>query len=342
MLAQFQLNCLLSRFRSHLYSFNRKQVGTMFGILNALIYSAALNSEVAYRDAMNRRHFNLKDIDLFFEEARTVITPAEWISDYLKEHWAGLTRDSRSSVTKFRKIMCEMFKLFTLEDRHEMWKVATNRHRNPNPCEEFNMLLAMILARACEEYLITWGMQIEATELDMDAVREGKYEFVRIEDQSFPKHKAYTMARIGKAAGIWNDSQTPHPGLTELINIEYLKMKAEEQYQETEPEGRSPEQILEEEFIAITVPEIIISEEGTAVVTERIVDAAPLSVFVRLSMLVPPRFLLPKIDDGGILVPTWAREMGDKAMRWWQAQIDETEWMEQFAPTWVLDSLVCF
>ena len=113
MLAQFQLNCLLSRFRSHLYKFNRKQVGTIFGILNALIYSAALNSEVAYRDAMNRRHFNLKDIDLFFEESRTVVTPAEWISDYLKEHWAGLTRDSRSSVTKYRKIMCQTFKVFT-------------------------------------------------------------------------------------------------------------------------------------------------------------------------------------------------------------------------------------
>ena len=89
----------------------------------------------------------------------------------------------------------------------------------------------------------------------------------------------------------------------------------------------------------VTVTEVdVVESSGVAVIVERIIDAVPLAVLVRQSMSVPARRLLPRIDDGGISVPTWARLAGDRAREWWERQIFEHRWLQDVAPDRVLDA----
>jgi hypothetical protein len=197
------------------------------------------------------------------------------------------------------------------------------------------MLRALLLARACEEHLLCYGRQLEATQLNIETAGNGNYEWERIEDKSFPKHKGYTLAAIGKAAGIWTGSETPHPDIVGAIELEYLRLKAEEQFQETESGDRTEEEILEQEFVAVTEVDIVKSE-GMAVIAERIVDAVPLAILVRRSMLVVARRLLPKVDDGGVTVPSWALEVDDRARMWWEQVVSERgDWLLGIAPNWL-------
>ena len=203
------------------------------------------------------------------------------------------------------------------------------------------MLRALLLARACEEHLLCYGRQLEATQLNIETAGNEHYEWERIEDKSFPQHKGYTLAAIGLAAGVWRESNTPHPEIAGTIELEYLRVTAKQQFQEIESDDRTEEQILEQEFIAVTESQAVVTDD-VAVIVERIIDAIPLAVLVRQSMSVPARRLLPRIDDGGINVPTWARLAGDRARDWWEQQISEHRWLQDIAPDRVSDAAVLF
>lgn len=331
---QFKLDRIFREISQDLSDLSLRQVGTIQGILNGLVYSAALNDGVAYRDSNNKLQFDFRHIGYFFRGDRAVHTPITFLAEYLKKHWAGLTYYSRDIVARTRRMMCEKFKVFTQEDRTADWRNPKNRHRNPNPCGEFNMLRALLLARACEEHLLCYGRQLEATQLNLETAGNGNYEWERIEDKSFPQHKGYTLTVIGKAAGIWTGSNTPHPDIISAIELEYLRLKAEEQFREIEPGDRTEEEILEQELVAITEVETVESE-GVAIVVERVVDAVPLAILVRRSMLVTARRLLPKVDDGGVAVPSWALDVGDRARLWWEYAAFEYSWLVNVAPDWV-------
>jgi len=331
---QFKLDRIFQEISQDLNDLSLQQVGTIQGILNGLVYSAALNDGVAYRDSNNKLQFDFRHIGYFFRGDRAVHTPITFLTEYLKKYWAGLTYYSRDLVARTRRMMCEKFKIFTQEDRTADWRDPKNRHRNPNPCGEFNMLRALLLARACEEHLLCYGRQLEATQLNIETAGNGSYEWERIEDKSFPKHKGYTLAAIGKAAGIWTGSETSHPDIVGAIELEYLRLKAEEQLRETEPGDRTEEEILEQELVAVTETEVVESE-GVAVIAERVIDAVPLAILVRRSMLVAARRLLSKADDGGVVVPNWALGVGDRARLWWKYAISEHSWLVNIAPDWV-------
>ena len=335
MITDFKLNHIFQEISQNLNDLSLQQVATIQGILNGLVYSAALNDGVAYRDGNNKLHFDFQHIGHFFRGDRAVHTPITFLAEYLKKYWAGLTYYSRDVVARTRRLISDKFKVFTQEDRTADWRDPKNRHRNPNPCGDFNMLRALLLARACEERLLCYGRQLEATQLNIETAGNGHYEWERIEEKSFPKHKGYTLAAIGKAAGIWTGSEAPHPDIVGAIGLEYLRLKAEKQFQEIEPGDRTEEEILEQEFVTVTEVDVVESS-GVAIIVERIIDAVPLAVLVRQSMSVPAQRLLPRIDDGGISVPTWARLAGDRACEWWEKQIDtHGRWLLEITPEWL-------
>lgn len=341
MITDFKLNQIFSEIRENLADLTLQEVATIQGTLNALVYSAALNDGLAYRSPDRTLHFDFQHLGYFFRTDRTVCTPVTFIADYLKKYWAGLAHYGKDAVQRIRRLISDKFKVFTQEDRTADWRDPKNRHRNPNPCGDFNMLRALLLARACEEHLLCYGRQLDATQLNLETAGNGHYEWERIEDKSFPQHKGYTLAVIGLAAGVWRESNTPHLEIAGAIELEYLRVTAEQQFQEVEADDRTEEQILEQEFVAVTESQAIVAD-SVAVVVERIIDAIPLAVLVRQSMSVPARRLLPRIDDGGISVPTWARVAGDRACEWWKQQISEHRWLQDVAPDRVLDAAVLF
>lgn len=332
----FKLAIISREIESDLTDLSFDQILTIQGVLNALVYSAALNDELVTRSPDRALHFNFKHIGYFFRGDRTVRTPVAFISDYLKKYWAGLAHHSRDAVRKIRRLICERFKVFTQEDRTADWRNPLNRHRNPNPCGDFNMLRALLLSRACEERLLCYGRELEATQLNIETAGNGNYEWERIEGKSFPQHKGYTLAVIGKVAGIWKDGDTPHPDIVGAIELEYLRVSSEQQWQEIEAGDRTKEEILEQEFVALTETNTV-EIDGVAVVVEKVLDAVPLGVLVRRSMLVPARRLLPKVVDGGVSVPRWAAEECDRARVWWIDRIESAGlWLLDVAPQWVL------
>lgn len=341
MIPEFKLDRIFCEIQQNLNDLTLQQVATIQGTLNALVYSAAVNDGLAWRSPDRALHFNFQHLGYFFRTDRTVISPVTFIADYLKKYWAGIAHHSRDAVQRTRRLISDVFKVFTQEDRATDWRDPKNRHRNPNPAGEFNMLRALLLARACEEHLLCYGRQLETTQLNIETAGNGYYEWERIEDKSFPQHKGFLMAAIGHAAGIWKETETPHPEIISKIDVEYLRIAAEEQLQQIELGDRTEEQILEQEVIAVTESETVVGD-GVAVIEEKVVDLVPLALFVRRSMRVPARRLLPAIDDGGVIVPSWVRVAGDRARAWWERQIFEHRWLQDVAPDWVLEAAVLF
>jgi len=333
---------LLSEFNLHLLEMNNTQILTIQGILNAYIYSAALNDKRISRSPDGRMHFKASNIAEFYRDGRQIICPIKWLSEYLQRYWPGLTYTSRDTVAKTRKLLCEKFKIFTLEDRHEFWLDPLNRHRQPNPCAEFNMLRAILLARACEEHLLSYGMELEALQLNIETAGNGHYEFVRIEEKSFPKHKAFLLAKIGKASGLWTDSTQIHPELEGVIEMEGLRMNAEYQFSQIEPGDTPEDEILKEETLDVTEIEVV-TKGGISTVVEYVVARVPLIYLVRRSMFVPavPRPLFD--SEGGIRLPAWVGIPREQSVRWWQRAIDRAgSWLQDFAPDWAIESYTPF
>ncbi|HLO52428.1 MAG TPA: hypothetical protein VK211_28770 [Kamptonema sp.] len=339
MITDFKLDRIFCEIQQNLNDLTLQQVATIQGTLNALVYSAAANDGLVWRSPDRALHFNFENIGYFFRTDRAIITPVTFIADYLKKFWAGLAHYSRDAVQRIRWLISDRFKVFTQEDRTADWRNPKNRHRNPNPAGEFNMLRALLLARACEEHLLCYGRQLEATQLNLETVGNGCYEWERIEEKSFPQHKGFLMAAIGHAAGIWTGDGEPHPEIVGVIELEYLRVAAENQYEQTEPGDRTEAEILEKDWLAVTESETVVSD-GVAVVVEKVVDAIPLVMLVRRSMRVPARRLLPRAEDGGVSVPSWVRIAGDRARAWWERQIFEHRWLQDVAPDWVLEAAV--
>lgn len=336
MLTSFKLDRIFCEIQQNLNDLTLQQVATIQGTLNALVYSAAVNDGLAWRSPDRALHFNFQHLGYFFRTDRTVITPVTFIADYLKKYWAGIAHHSRDAVQRTRRLISDVFKVFTQEDRATDWRDPKNRHRNPNPAGEFNMLRALLLARACEEHLLCYGRQLEATQLNLETAGNGCYEWERIEDKSFPQHKGFLLAAIGHAAKIWTGCTAPHPDITTKIDVEYLRVTAEEQLQQIEPGDRTEEEILDQEFIAVTESEMIVSD-GVAMIEEKVIDMVPLALFVRRSMRVPARRLLPAVEDGGVSVPSWARVAGDRARAWWEQRVTtHGRWLLEIAPEWLL------
>jgi hypothetical protein len=97
-------------------------------------------------------------------------------------------------VIRVRNEFCEVFKFHTLEKRD--WTNLTDRHRQPNPCSEFDCVHALILAECSEQKLLV-DYTLEELRLDWSQqIGNDNYPMVRDELKSLLEHKAYTLVAL--------------------------------------------------------------------------------------------------------------------------------------------------
>lgn len=350
---------LISR---HLWKLLRKytckEVATILGILNGMLYCAALNAKVITRHQV-RKHFDHKYLPALLN-APTVSVPVTFLMGYLKEHWKGLTYYSVNAVIRFREILSQEFQLFTLEKRD--WFNPKNRHRRPNPCGGFNVVKALLLVEQCE---IRLKEHYKLDEVGLDWSQEignGNYPMVRDESRSFPEHKGFVMVKLFRmilgsvSTYCRNDDEfTPQDGLllplaVEAIENEYLALLAAGKTEQAEQQldelmGDNPD--ADEEELLDQPMEIIESETvqsgGIAVIVSHVAKVIPLAAgLIRCCMWVLPA-PRPKKLEKVLDVPCSVLEESEMALDWWKERIEHSGlWLSEMAPTWVWDAVLPF
>ena len=340
-----------------LRKYTRKEVFTILGILNGMLYCAALNAKVITRDKV-RKYFNREYLPALLN-APTVTVSVRFLMDYLKEHWKGLTYYSVNAVMRFREILSQEFRLFTLEKRD--WSDPKNRHRNPNPCGQFNVIKALQLAEQCEIRLKE-HYKLEEVGLDWtQKIGNGNYPMVRDESKSFPAHKGFVMVKLhrmilGPVSTYCRDDddfvlqyELLLPLAIQAIENEYLALQAEEMLEQAEAQldklkGDNPdadEQDLLAEPMEIVETETVESG-GIAVVVSHVAKVIPLTTgLIRCCMWVLPA-PRPKREKT-LTVPCEVLEQSESALDWWRERIDSSGlWLSQMAPQWVWDAVLPF
>lgn len=336
-----------------------KELFTMVGVLNEILYCAARNVEVIVKDSAGKRIFNRKNLSALLN-APTVDSPARYIAKYLKKFWAGIAYYSINAAMWFREVLSQEFQLFTLEKRD--WTDPKNRHRKPNPCGQLNVLKALLLVEQCE---IRLKEHYKLDEVGLDWSQEignGNYPMVRDESKSFPKHKWYVLVRLHRmilgpvATYCRNDDEfTPQdelllPLAVQAIENEYLALQAEEKLEQAEQQldelmGDNPG--ADEQKLLAQPMEIIESETvqsgGIAVVVSRVAKVIPLAAgLIRCCMWVLPA-PRPKKPEKVLDVPCSVLEQSETALDWWKERIEHSGlWLSEMAPNWVWDAVLPF
>lgn len=328
-----------------------QEAATILGMLNCYIYFTGLKVGAIARTDTGMA---IEDVGKLFESGIEAIVPIIGLRSYLQKYWGNLTYKSTNSLERIRLLLCEKFKLFSLEERD--WSIPERRHRNPNPCGNFNFVRALLLAECCEAKLLAAGYKLEDCELDFDrVVGNGEYHFKRIEGRSLPKHKGYNTVKIYNAAfrGIltWRRMETlagePIPEVAAAIEREYLALLADRKIEELEI-GCEPEELegaIAVATVADTEPEIVEVTDGNKsysfVAGFKILAAYSLPLVARSPLKVPSKSQSPREES--VRVPVWAMDLSDRALRWWEGKLDRCGlWLAQFAPEWVRDRVVLF
>lgn len=340
-----------------LRKYTHKEVFTILGILNGMLYCAAINAKVISRDKV-RKHFDHKYLPalLNFPTVNVLVT---FLMEYLREHWTGLTYYSVNAVIRFRVILSQEFQLFTLEDRD--WSDPKNRTRKPNPCGCFNTVKALLLVEQCET-ILKEHYKLEEVGLDWSQeIGNGNYPMIRDESKSFPAHKGFVMVKLYRmilgpvSTYCRNDDDfVPQdelllPLAIQAIENEYLALQAEEMFEQAEAQldklkGDNPdadEQDLLAEPMEIVETETVESG-GVAVVVSHVAKVIPLAAgLIRCCMWVLPA---PRPKREKVLtVPCEVLEQSESALDWWRERIDSSGlWLSQMAPQWVWDAFLPF
>lgn len=346
-----EVNTIAQEFDEKLKGYRFTKVFTIFGILNRMLYLAAIKEKIISHPnpKTGLRAYNKKNIGRLAQPI-TVISCVTGTETYLKEHWARAAH-SVNPIRETRELLSETFKLFTLEDRD--WSVAENRGRAPNPCSEFDSVRSLILAERCEQKLLV-RFKLEEIQLDWSQeIGSGNYPTVRDESKSMPEHKAYTLVALYNMMfdGIarWGrqdepSGSNPLPEVVENIHNNFKELQAEKAFDRLQDEqpDRPPEEILATESFDFVAPEIIVSN-GLSILVDRLIARIPLASVIRRSMQVPP---VPRVEvkkEASVAVPVWAMERNDVAIAWWDEQLSKTGlWLSELAPSWVLDAILPF
>jgi len=340
-----------------LNGYTLKQTFTMLGILNELLYCAAVNAKVISRDAKGKIIWNHKNLSALLN-APTVETPVTYVAEYLKLFWKGVAYYSTNAAMRFREILSQEFQLFTLEKRD--WSDPKNRHRQPNPCGGIDVVLALLLAEQCEIRLKE-HYKLEETGLDWSQeIGNGNYPMVRDESKSFPKHKAFVLVKLhrmilGSVVGYCrnDDDFEPQGELLPLaaraIENKYLALQAAGTLDQAESKlnelmGDNPDADVQEllaEPMEIVETEAVQSG-GLAVVVGHVAKVIPLAAgLIRCCMWVQPA---PRLKKEKVLtVPCSVLEQSEAALGWWKERIENSGlWLSEMAPTWVWDAVLPF
>lgn len=334
-----------------------KEIFTMMGVLNEILYCAARNAEVIVYDATGKRIFNRNNLSALLN-APTVDTPARYIAKYLKRFWAGLAYYSINAAMWFREVLSQEFQLFTLEKRD--WDDPKNRHRKPNPCGQLNVLKALLLVEQCEIRLKE-HYKLEDIGLDWSQeIGNGNYPMIRNESKSFPEHKGFTMVKLFRmilgAVKTYcrNDDKFEFQGellplAAQAIENEYLALQAAGRLEQAEGQlnklmGENPDADVQEllaEPMEIVETEAVQSG-GVAVVVNCVAKVIPLAAgLIRCCMWVLPT-PRPKREEV-LTVPCEVLEQSEMALEWWQERVENNAlWLSQMAPNWVWDAVLPF
>lgn len=331
-------------------------VTTALAILNTQIFCIQKNRKVLVRHEDGTLKFHPENIPELFTEPLSVIVPVDFMAKHFKEHWAGFTFYSRNKIQEIRADLSARFKLFTLEERD--WSDPVNRHRTPNPCESFNLIGALLLARALEDILLT-HRKLEAKQLDWsESIGNGNYPKIRDEDNcALPAHKAYSTVALYNVIFDGIDSwgrdeadfsgQEPRPEVIRAIELEAKILQAEQAFEtvlDADP-IRDPEMVFITETFDYVKSEIIEDESvDCRIEVSNVVSTHPFCEFVRLTMKVSPKIrTLCQKRENAVNIPAWAFSQGERALKWWQRRIDESGlWFSEMTPGWVLDKMVPF
>ncbi len=350
-----QIGCRLQELVKDYYSEKGiTAVATALAILNTQLFCAQKNKKVLVRHENGTLKFHPENIPKLFAEPLSVIVPVDFMAKHLKEHWAGFTYISRNKIQEIRADLSARFKLFTLEERD--WSDPANRHRAPNPCESFNLIGALLLARALEDILLT-HRKLEAKQLDWSQpIGNGNYPEIRDEDNcALPAHKAYSTValynKIFEDIDVWGRDEVdfgdrePRPEVIRAIELEAKTLQAEQAFEavlDADP-IRDPEMVFITETFDYVKSEIIEGESvNCRIEVSNVVSTHPFCEFVRLTMKVSPKIrTLCQKRENAVNIPAWAFAQGESALKWWQKRIDSTcLWFTEMAPSWVLDNII--
>lgn len=348
-----QVKQIACNYRNILSQYTLKEVITLWGILNEMIWCAAINAKAISKRRNENLVFYQENIPKLINESITVVTPVQFLVKYLKKFWSGLTYGSATAIRRLRSVLCEEFKLFTLEERD--WSDPSNRHRAPNPCGSFDIIGGLVLARLCEDAALT-HYELEDTGLDWSQpIGNGNYPQVRNEDNSLPAHKAYTLValynlvfegidRWGREEADFTD-QEPRPEVVQSLKVRTQTLQAEQAFEEAlQANPSDPEIVLITQTFDYVETEEVSFSDGSRILEPKVISTHLLCEFVRLTMKIPPtiRPLCQKREES-VNVPAWALDRGVRALAWWQKRLGESGlWFTEIAPLWVLDEIVPF
>jgi len=361
-----KINSIAKDFQNQLQDLPLKEVATILGVLNALVYCGGVNARTITRDKNRKLLFHRSNIDPLLA-GRTIICGIKFISDYLEKHWAPYTHTDRRQILRIRALLCDRFQLFTLEDRLD-WGNPKNRRPVPNPCGHFDIPGALLLAEQCEE-ILKQHYKLEELELDWnESIGNGNYPTVRNEEMSLPEHKWYTLKRLHDmvfaGTGVsycrkepkFDKSDNFNQSIVEWIETRYLALAAGDRFHcalEALENGETETAEFVEPVAIESVCEavsIFVDRTGrenfrkTKVVIAR--DAVPKRISIASSLIqccmrVPVQKYVKK--EKVLSVPVWAIDKTERAIAWWKEKIENSElWLSQIAPAWVWDTVLPF
>ncbi len=349
-----EINALSEEFDAKLRGKSITKIFTIFGVLNHILYIAGRQVKIISdkHGSKGLRDYNQDNINDLVQPL-AVPVKMEGIMTYLNNHWEGRCHTAKGTVDQVRHDLSDNFKLYNLEDRHELWGEPKNRNKQPNVMTNFDAVAALILAERCELILLE-HYSLEELQLDWSQeIGNENYPTVRDESKSLPEHKAYTLVRLfnmvftgiarwGRRTEPTNDR--PLPDVVQIVNTNFKRLQAEQAFEkikEEEPD-RPEEEILETETFDYTETEIVESN-GVFAVVDRLIARIPLATMVRRSMKVRPVPRVKVEKEASVTVPVWAIEESARAICWWEEQLGKTElWLTEMAPSWVLDAVLPF
>jgi len=360
-----KINAIAQNFQNQLEELPVKDVATILGVLNALVYCGGVNTKTIARDRDHKLVFNNKNIDALLS-GRTVICPVRFISWYLREYWNPYAHNSRHHVFRIRALLCDHFKIFTLEERN--WTHPGDRHRNPNPCGHFDIPGALLLAEQCEE-ILKRHYELEELELDWnEEIGNGRYPMVRDEEMSLPEHKWYTLKRLHDmtfaGTGVSYCRKEPKPGnpcepnqlMAEWVETRYLALEAGDRFECAIEAIENGETETADFFEPVTLEPVCEALSGFVdrtgiehfrkikVAIAQDVEPRRISIassLIQCCMRTPVERHVKK--EKMLSVPVWAIEKTERAIAWWEEQIENSAlWLSELAPQWAWDAVLPF
>ena len=343
------------------YALSTKEVATIYGCLNEYLFCLAVNAEFIIQTPNNkwmRRVTKPENIGNMFLEGWDIVSPVEFIQEYLKTFWTGITYYSCDAIRRIRKYLASKG-LWKLENRNYWQEEAKRRERRPNPLIDPSVVRMVLWAYHCEARLLADGFEFNAVKLVDSTNEEGDVTpiAVRDEERSLPKHCAYTVVDIYNKAfkGIcpkWrrigevdntgrrffddeeSESEEINPIVAAAIEREYDKL--------TEDKDSDDNDYLVPVPVPLVVNKEVTREEWEKAKEVEETEDEELELPVAAIAVSGKPKPKPKLKNTSIIIPNYAWHPSDAAVGWWENIRQTASWLFVHAPDWLLDGMIPF